>query len=48
MRLTLRSGCLPYRGAAGKRAGDPPRYAPTTSDAHLLAKTAKETGAVAG
>ena len=25
-------------------AGDPPRYAPTTSGAHLLAKTAKETG----
>ena len=27
---------------------DPPRYAPTTSGAHLLAKTAKETGAAAG
>ncbi len=27
---------------------DPPRYAPTTSGAHLLAKTAKETGATQG
>ena len=32
--------CLP----TCRRAGEPPRHAPTTSGAHLLAKTAKETG----
>ena len=35
--------CLP----TCRRPGDPPRHAPTTSGAHLLAKTAKETGAAA-
>ena len=34
--------CLP----TCRRPDDPPRYAPTTSGAHLLAKTAKETGTV--
>ena len=33
--------CLP----TCRRPDHPPRYAPTTSGAHLLAKTAKETGA---
>ena len=33
--------CLP----TCRQPDDPPRYAPTTSGAHLLAKTAKETGA---
>ena len=35
--------CLP----TCRQPDDPPRYAPTTSGAHLLAKTAKETGAAA-
>ena len=35
--------CLP----TCRQSDDPPRYAPTTSGAHLLAKTAKETGAAA-
>ena len=35
--------CLP----TCRRPGDPPRHAPTTSGAHLLAKTAKETGSAA-
>ena len=35
--------CLPTCLAPG----EPPRYAPTTSGAHLLAKTAKETGTAA-
>ena len=35
--------CLP----TCRRAGEPARHAPTTSGAHLLAKTAKETGTAA-
>ncbi len=35
--------CLP----TCRHPDDPPRYAPTTSGAHLLAKTAKETGTAA-